>query len=161
MMETEEEISTMGLREDFQKRIDKKQQEIAELELKIKEARSYVQALLDTIKILPKEPAANGNSGAFTLRPGTALARARDAIKQAGRPLHVNEILVALSKSTDKANKVSLSGSLAGYVRRQEIFTRPAPNTFGLIELEHANNQNHLEEKIDIDQDIPESFGKI
>jgi hypothetical protein len=28
---------------------------------------------------------------------------------------------------------------LAAYVRRGEIFTRPSPNTFGLLELGHDN----------------------
>jgi hypothetical protein len=150
----------MGLREDFQKRIDKKQQEIAELELKIKEARSYVQALLDTMKILPKQPSSiNGTAPEFQLRPGTALAKARDAIKHAGKPLHVNELLKSVGKPIDKANKVSLSGSLAGYVRRGEIFTRPAPNTFGLLELEKPKEPEPQVE--DLGEEIPETFGKL
>lgn len=149
----------MGLREDFQKRIDRKQQEIAELELKIKEARSYVQALLDTIKILPKAPT-TANGFAQTLRPGSALAKSRDAIKEAGKPLHVNELLKYLGKPSDKAHKVSLSGSLAGYVRRGEIFTRPAPNTFGLIELELAGD-TQPEGEIDLSEKLPDTFGKM
>jgi hypothetical protein len=32
-------------------------------------------------------------------------------------------------------NRSALSGSIAAYVRKGEIFTRPAPNTFGLLEL--------------------------
>lgn len=149
----------MGLREDFQKRIDKKQQEITDLELKIKEAKAYVQALLDTIKILPKTQ--DGSSPGSQLRPGTALAMARDAIKAAGKPLHVNEILRSIGKPESKGNKVSLSGSLAGYVRRGEIFTRPAPNTFGLLELERTAD---LESPNDFDGIadgiIPETFGR-
>lgn len=149
----------MGLREDVQKRIDKKQQEISELELKIKEASSYMQALVDTIRILPKTPPANGIHQAFQLRPGTALAKAREAIMQAGKPLHVNDLLKHIGQPADKQHKVSLSGSIAGYVRRGEIFTRPAPNTFGLIELEHTEQQE--EEGLNLNSELPDTFGKV
>ncbi len=144
----------MGLREEFQKRIEKKQQEIQELELKLKEANSYMQALLDSIKLLPRD--SNGASVKQILRPGTTLAKARDAIKKAGKPLHVSEILKLLDKPLDKKNRVSLSGSLSGYVRRGEVFTRPAPNTFGLIELEEQKNNNP-----EPDEELPSSFGTI
>ena len=55
-------------------------------------------------------------------------------IKAAGKPLHINEILNVLKLEPNKKNRLSLSGSLSGYARRGEVFTRPAPNTFGLVE---------------------------
>jgi hypothetical protein len=39
-----------------------------------------------------------------------------------------------MRKPIAKNSKTSLSGSLASYVREHKIFTRPAPNTFGLVE---------------------------
>jgi hypothetical protein len=54
--------------------------------------------------------------------------------------MQINEILRAIGRTADKKNRLSLSGSLAHYVRAEEIFTRPAPNTFGLIELERGEN---------------------
>jgi len=144
----------MGLRNDFQKRIEKKQQEIRDLELKLKEANSYLQALLDSLKLLPRDSdAANSEQ---VLRPGTTLAKARDAIKKAGKPLHVSEILKILEKPIDKKNRVSLGGSLSGYVRRGEIFTRPSPNTFGLRELEELESEPSPPE-----DELPPSFGKV
>ena len=70
----------MGVREEFQKRIDKKQQEIRDLETKLREANIYLQALLDSLRWLPRDE----DSVAVTqsLRPGTILAKAQEAIKK-------------------------------------------------------------------------------
>lgn len=149
----------MGLREEFQKRIEKKQQEIEELQSKMKEANAYLQALLDSMKLLPKDGNLVGPSQ--TLRPGTALAKARDAIRKAGHPLHVSEILKALGKPQDKKNRISLGGSLSGYVRRGEVFTRSSPNTFGLIEFESKPVVQEDETGVDFPEELPASFGKV
>lgn len=143
----------MGIREEFQKRIERKEQEIKELESQIKEANSYLQALLDSMKWLPRDE--GDLAGAQTLRPGTTLAKAQEAIRKSGRPMHVADILKAIGKPTDKKNRVSLGGSLSGYVRRREIFTRPAPNTFGLIEKNKSSNGSQEVEG----SDLPENFG--
>jgi hypothetical protein len=103
----------------------------------------------DAIKALPRE--AMNASQPRELRPGTAVANARDFIKNAGRPLHITDILKGLGKPADTKNKLSLSGSLAGYVRDGQIFTRPAPNTFGLIEFGNGK----------VSDEIPEDFGKM
>lgn len=144
----------MGIREEFQKRIDRKQQEIRDLETKIREANAYLQALLDSMKWLPREENSNGNQ---LLRPGTTLAKAQEAIQKSGRPMHVADILKAIGKPTDKKNRVSLGGSLSGYVRRKEIFTRPAPNTFGLIEMETSENAVKTTEA----SELPKNFGAV
>ena len=145
----------MGVREEFQKRIDKKQQEIHDLETKIREANVYLQALLDSMKWLPRDESPHG--GVQLLRPGTTLAKAQEAIKKAGHPMHVADILKAIGKPSDKKNRVSLGGSLSGYVRRREIFTRPAPNTFGLIEMESSTNGSVKIEG----SELPEKFGAV
>jgi hypothetical protein len=145
----------MGVREEFQKRIDKKQQEIHDLETKIREANVYLQALLDSMKWLPRDESPYG--GIQLLRPGTTLAKAQEAIKKAGHPMHVADILKAIGKMSDKKNRVSLGGSLSGYVRRREIFTRPAPNTFGLIEMENSANGSVKTEG----SELPEKFGAV
>jgi hypothetical protein len=95
------------------------------------------------------------------LRPGTALAKAREAIKKAGHPLHVSEILKALGKPPDKKNRISLGGSLSGYVRKGEVFTRSAPNTFGLIELESKPVSPEEGTEIEQEDNLPASFGKL
>ncbi len=125
----------MGLRDDLIRRIDRKRQEIHELESQIRTAQSYLQALEDTLKMLPREGTNDGQAGQY-LRPHGTIAKARDAIRKAGHPLHVNELLQAVGKAVTRVNRSGLSGSLGAYVRRGEIFTRPAPNTYGLVELQ-------------------------
>jgi len=124
----------MGFRQDLEKRIEKKKLEIRDLELQIHAAKAHLQANEESLRALLKE---DGSSlGERTLRAGSSIAKARDAIKKAGKPLHIADLLKALGRSNDKKNRLSLSGSLAHYVRRGEIFARPAPNTFGLTEFD-------------------------
>ena len=139
----------MQAREQVQKLLDRKQQEIRDLELQIEKAKAYIQALQDSMRFLPKE---NGQ-GDVMLRPGTALAKTRDILRAAGKPLHITEILKALNLPADKNHKLSLSGSLSAYVRNSQIFTRPAPNTFGLIEANKTATDTEESEG------IPEDFG--
>lgn len=145
------ERNSMQVREQLQKLLERKQQEISDLELQIEKARAYMQALQDSMRFLPKD---NGQ-GDVTLRPGTALAKTRDLLRAAGKPLHITEILKALNEPLDKKHRLSLSGSLSAYVRNSQIFTRPAPNTFGLLEMNKAPNGSAESS----DFEIPEDFG--
>lgn len=127
--------------------MEKKREEISLLEKQIGEAKSYLLALQDALKMMPKT--SDGESAAQALRTGTEVAKSYDIIKASGKPLHVNEIVKRLGKEVSKQNRVSLSGSLSGYARRNYIFTRPAPNTFGLVEFESNNKSD----------EPPEEFG--
>ena len=140
----------MSIRSELEKKITRKQEEIATLERSIEAAHSYLQALQDTLKWLPKE-ASDTQASTHQLREGSDMAKARDLIREAGRPLHISEILKGLGKEDTKEAKLSLSGSLSGYVRQQRVFTRPSPNTFGLIG--PLSNMSL--------PDPPENFGKI
>ncbi|MGH7789772.1 MAG: hypothetical protein ACRERC_23090 [Candidatus Binatia bacterium] len=122
----------MRLRSEIEKRIEKKEDEIWQLELRVREEKAYLQALQDTIKLIPRED--RSDPGAL-LREGSQLAMAREAIMAAGTPLHADDLLKALGKPINKQARAALVGSLANYVRRGEVFTRPSPNTFGLREL--------------------------
>src|ERR1019366_10094746 len=104
----------MGARENLQRLLDRKAQEISELEHQIAMARVYLQAIQDSIKALPRDIAiqANGEEVASDLRPGTLLARAREAIQKNGRPMHIGEILVAIGLENTKNARMSLVGSL-------------------------------------------------
>lgn len=139
----------MSIRQDFERRIAKKQQEITELELQIRDARSYMQALQDSLRLIPRDGIEHegSNSG---LRPGTGLFKAREILLKAGKPLHINDILTALGRPADKKNRLSVSGSLSSYARQNEIFIRTAPNTFGLRELQQPS-----------EEDLPETFGEV
>ncbi|MBI4823663.1 MAG: hypothetical protein HY805_05480 [Nitrospirae bacterium] len=122
----------MGIRAKFEEKIKRKEQEIQEYEGKIREAKAYLQALQDSLKLLPRE--GKNVSIESILRPGSNIAKTYEFLKKIGKPLHITEILKGIGKSTSKKDRIALSGSLGWYVRRKEIFTRPAPNTFGLIE---------------------------
>ncbi len=132
----------MGIRENFQKLINKKQDEIANLELQIRESRAYIQAMQDSLKLLPKD----GNGLAeYTLRAGTDLAKTRDIMKVVGSPMPIADILKALGRPNDKKHRTSLAGTLSAYARDGKVFTKTAPNTFGLLEF----GVTPLEEKQD------------
>jgi hypothetical protein len=150
----------MDLRRELTRKIERKRSEVetwekekSEREALIREGQAYIGALVETLKLLPKEtPSA---TAASALRAGSEVARAREAILKAGKPLHVDEILQALGKPINHNNKASLSGSIATYVRKEMIFSRPAPNTFGLIELEQDTPEVTLEDE------PPPNFGSM
>jgi hypothetical protein len=143
----------MNERRKIEERLRKKEGEIREFEAKIRDTRIYVQALRDVLNILPRESERSIRAGA--LRPGSGMAKVRELIIEKGRPRHVSELLEALGRPVTRESRVSLSGSLAAYVRKGEIFTRSGPNTFGLIELGHVN-----ENKANPEHEPPAGFGE-
>ena len=161
----------MGLRKELKRKIEKKNDEVEKLRARrsehlekcrelltqILEGKSYIQALQEALKLVPRE---DPSEAALELRKGSALSAARDAILAAGKPLHINDLLAALGKALDHGSRSALSGSLAAYVRNNEVFTRPAPNTFGLIELEQPGQSPTLEEAVP-GEEPPADFGAI
>lgn len=123
----------MANRRKVEEKIKKKEQEIQYLEAKIHEARVYVQALQDVLKMFPKD--ASGTDAGAILRPGSAVAKARELILKEGRALHISEILKGLGRELTRVNRAGLGGSISAYVRKGLIFTKEAPNTFGLVEM--------------------------
>lgn len=143
------------LREDLQKRIERKLTERVELEQKFERqkaaADAYIQALQDTLNGLPRDGArVKPRTG---LRSGGAIARVREMILAAQRPLHLDEILKGLGKAADKKSRASVGGALGNYVRRGEVFSRTGPNTFGLIELGHTTRGT--------EDEPPPGFGSV
>lgn len=112
-------------------KIKKKEVEIQGLEEKLRTARIYLQALQDVLGAIEK----GEGTADSTLRTGSSVAQAREVILRAGKPVHISDLLSALGRGVTKETRASLTSSLAAYVRRGELFTRPAPNTFGLVEL--------------------------
>ncbi|MHB1102348.1 MAG: hypothetical protein ACYC0C_06135 [Devosia sp.] len=143
----------MSERDKIEDRLRKKHSEILALEDKLRSARIYVQALQDILKLLDTEDPASGGTDPV-LRDGSAVALAKQAITGRGRAMHIDDLLSALGKKPTRSAKASLTSSLAAYVRRGEIFTRPAPNTFGLIELGH-------EDVPETPVEPPSGFGRI
>src|ERR1700722_7003310 len=83
-----------------------KRREVAELEAAIAAARVYVTALEDALRLLPEDAATHKPPRRPRLRPGSDIAKAREAILKAGKPLHVDEILAAIGKEIKYKNKV-------------------------------------------------------
>jgi hypothetical protein len=145
----------MSERAKVEERLRRKEAEILGLEEKIKAARVYIQALRDVLRLLEDDNDPNSESGDGTLKSGSAVAQARDAILAKGQPMHINSLLEAMGRDATPASRASLIGSISAYVRRNEIFTRTAPNTFGLSELGHATAAS------DEPEEPPTGFGSI
>ena len=141
----------MSERNVIENKIKRKESEIQSLERKLKTARIYLQALKDIQGAIENDAADEGSSGTL-LRKGSAVAQARDIIQMLGVPVHIDDLIKSLGKEVTRESKASLTGSLAAYVRREEIFTRPAPNTYGLRELNHFELDQPPDEP-------PRSFG--
>lgn len=144
----------MDDRQKIQDRLRKKEQEIQGLEERLRSARTYLTALQDILKLLSDdEDESAPNAGRAILRTGSGVDQARQAILRNGAPLHISALADAIGQAT-REGRISLASSLAAYVRKGEIFTRPAPNTFGLVELGHRTS---IEEEIG----PPAGFGQI
>ena len=125
----------MGARSQVEKKILAKQQEIADLELKIQTANSYIQAMQEVLRLLPKEEAEGGSTEhQLQLRHGSAVAQAKVLLTKTRKAMHITEILKGIGRENTKSQRVSLSGSLRTYARRNQIFTQEGGNLFGLVE---------------------------
>jgi hypothetical protein len=142
----------MELREALQKRIEKRQAEVAanteNYENYMRTSAAYIQALQDTLKLIPES--GESASQEVSLRFGSNVAKARDALRQAGRPLHITEILKAIGMAADKKNKLALGGSISAYARKKKIFTKTESNTFGLLEFQNGTVELKLEDDLRI-----------
>lgn len=151
----------MNIRKKIEDKIKRKEQDIQGFEIRISEAKAYIQALQETIRLLPK----SGEGVESKIRPGSAIAKTLAFLKKTGRPMHINEILEGIGKSTSKKDRAALSGSLGWYVRGHEIFTRTAPNTFALIGME-LNSEEEPPDDFGVDkengaeQESPEVYEK-
>lgn len=134
---------------DIERRIRLKQDEVQRLRESLSKAESYIEAMSESLRLIRRTESVNTENG---LRPGSMIYKSREILQKEGKPLYIGEILTKLGKQPTKQNRVSLSGSLGSYVRDNHIFTRPAPNTFGLVE---------FSDKPDVDDaiDVPDDFG--
>lgn len=126
----------MSLRRKFERKMKEKEQEIQELEHSLREARAYVEAMQDAIKMLPPEGPVGSSEGEpeAVVKPGSMMGNAVKALKMGGKPMHIMDLLRAIGREPTPEARASLGGSISAYVRRGHIFTRSGPNTFGLAE---------------------------
>jgi hypothetical protein len=145
----------MDGRTALKKLAERKTLEIDALRIQLAQAEAYLQAVQDSIRLLPREQ--DGHAEVSALRQGTAIAHARDVLKDAGRPMHILEILRKMGRADNKENRVSLSGSIAAYVRRNQVFRKAGPNIFALREDPSKFGASDYREL----QTLPENFGKM
>jgi len=137
----------MGLREEILKKIEKKQQEQVALFEQAQQCEISINTLQDVLKMLPRD--ADGGKE-IVLRPGSLISKARDLLRKTQKPMHITDLLAGLGKANTAKARLALSGSLSAYVRRDEVFTRPEPNTFGLKEFQQVTNAEEKGKEEDV-----------
>lgn len=145
----------MGLASDIKKRIDRKEKELHELKSKrgqiqaalretdsqIREVNAAITAYAEVLRLAPNDP----DDDKAEPRAGSMVALAREALRKQGEAMHVGKLLEAMGKQATHEQKVSLSSSIAAYVRKGQIFTKTEANTFGLREWDEALKPEDVE----------------
>lgn len=145
----------ISVRAQIEKRIENKQQEIIALDQTIRRNRAFIAGLQEALKLLPRDD--GDRSPNQLLRAGSVMAKVREFLKNRGEPLYINDILKGIGKEVNKKNRISVGGSLGNYARRGEIFSRTAPNTYGLISFASATEE--AEATTSTEEEPPEDFG--
>ena len=106
-----------------------KRAELARLEAEIDAAHAYLRSTEERIAA----GEARAGDEPDTDDPVVAIRR---LIREAGRPLYIDDILRGLDLPLNRASREEIRQLVLSWVRRGEIFTRPRPSIFGLVELE-------------------------
>lgn len=142
----------MDFRTELEKRLEKQRSvlsgihsQIAELKVKADTAEAVIKELESLHKALPRDASASNGSGPpvveMTLRRGSDVWKAREALREFKKPTPLDQLLEKTGKEPTKENRRSLASQLSWYARRNQIFTKPETNVFGLLEW-----GNHTEE---------------
>lgn len=122
---------------DIDDAIQKLKEDLAVLQ----RAKAIIRAKAQSVHHEPMATKGIG-SGKSDIRPESDSGQAWTALKDAGGPLHVFDILKAIEKKTGKAPvRGSLVSALARYSKQKRIFYRAKPNTFGLLEWKTETNK--------------------
>ena len=143
----------MSARSQVEKKIQSKQQEIADLEAQMDKAEAYIQAMQEVLRLLPREEG-DAVSGEQLPRHGSAMAQTRELLLETGKPMHITEILKGIGKENTKSQRLSVSGSLRSYARKGQVFTQEGGNVFGLVEFPISNGNGRSPREVP-----PKEFG--
>jgi hypothetical protein len=136
----------MGLREDFLRRIEKKRAEVDAQRTALRLEERYLEAMLDAYKLLPRSGEdSNGSSRPSGLRMKSNTGKAYEALKRLGRPVHIKDLIETMGLKVNRTTTQGLASSLRAYVNKGEIFTKPAPNTYGLVEFGESDSSTATE----------------
>jgi hypothetical protein len=125
----------MSTRSQLDKKIENQITRIFEVEQILMQEKAFLAGLQEALKVLPKDD--NAHSGRPVdqiLRPGSDMAKAREYLQSTGKPMYITDILTGIGKEITQKTRTSIGGSLGNYSRKNLIFKRTAPNTYGLIE---------------------------
>lgn len=143
----------MSARSQIEKKIQAKQQEIADFELQIEKAEAYIQGMQEVLRLLPREEGDTVSTEQLP-RHGSAMAKTRELLLETGKPMHITEILKGIGKENTKGQRLSVSGSLRSYARKGQVFTQEGGNIFGLVEFHRANGNGQPSREVP-----PKGFG--
>ena len=104
-----------------------KKAELVRLEAELEAGRAYLRCIEDRITA----GEAQGSDEPVSEDPVVAIRR---LIRDAGEPLYIDDILRGLDRPLNRASREEIRQLLLSWVRRGEIFTRPRPAIFGLVE---------------------------
>lgn len=160
----------MNVKDKIQKQIAKKREELEELEAavavlqaSITEINGVIKGFEEAIQLFPKEPTAtNFEQDISNLRGDSDVGKAYKFIRNTGKPVRIEDIVEGIGKENTKKARQALAGQLSYNYREGRIFTRPKPNTFGLLVWAQAgNSQPKIEEEPDDKPgfDLPDTFG--
>jgi hypothetical protein len=107
-----------------------KQAELVRLEAELAAGRAYLRFLTERIEAAEKRC---GDGEPECTDPVIVIRR---LIREAGQPLYIDDILRGLDRPLNRDGREEIRQLLLSWVRREEIFTRPRPGVFGLVELE-------------------------
>ena len=120
-------------------KIRKDEDQVGKTEVKLAEAKARHNAFKESLKILT----GGATNKPKDLRPSSELAKVRDHLRKANKPLPLSDILSLIGKANDKGKYRSLRGTLRSYAKLGNIFTIASedPHTFGLIEFNGGKQQ--------------------
>jgi hypothetical protein len=130
--------------------IKEKQAQMDKLQAELDEARALlsrprVGGVASPSAVHPKSkadqhgaPLSKQKVGAPGIVPTSSVGLTVEVLRQAGKPLHIDQIIEALGGRGHKAKKTTLVGNLSRYVKRKQVFFRAAPSVFGLVEFKRS-----------------------
>ena len=115
--------------------VREKRAEIARLEGELRSARDALRSLEESTGTMERaDHRARTRSG--DPDAGDLVIAIREMIVAAGRPLFIDEILHGLGERLTREARLRVRELVLERVDRGEIFTRPRPGTYGVVELQ-------------------------
>lgn len=113
--------------------------ELEAIDKALAELRSVVGSGTAKTKPKSRHGFTNGKR-AKPIQEGSSVDMARHVLASVGSPLHISSLVGIIKEQYGQDVKPpTLVSNLSRYVKFQDTFSRPAPNTFGLLEWEKVS----------------------